>query len=157
MSQQGFTRHNLDGLVAVDGNGSAPPRSYTQLFRDGSIEAVEVYLGFTEGLLFGQQLEKRFAEHCSRYASTLRQLRVDAPLAVSMSLLQVDGCRLVRERHGPTRPGFDRSDVLLPEVIIETDEVTPAQLRPLFDVMWQASGWERSPSFTDTGDWKPSR
>jgi hypothetical protein len=56
----------------------------------------------------------------------------------------------------PFPPEFpiDRDLLVLPDVIVEgRDQDIATLLRPAFDAMWQASGWERSHGYDAQGKW----
>jgi hypothetical protein len=49
---------------------------------------------------------------------------------------------------------IDRDMLLLPDVLIETyTPDMPTLLRPLFDAVWNAAGWERSINYDEKGKW----
>ena len=49
---------------------------------------------------------------------------------------------------------FDRDTLIFPEVIINHfDEDLPEAFKPLFNVMWQSAGWEKSKKYDDNGKW----
>lgn len=157
-------RPNLDGLVAVAESRSAvAPGIYSLLFREGAIEAVDSWLLAARGetkLIPSRRIEALAFEYVKKYVAILRKLGVDAPLAISMSLIGVFGYRMgVSDDQSifglDLGPGFDRGEVLLPEIIMDTESITPESLRPMFDVLWQAAGWQRSLNFADDGSWKP--
>ncbi len=52
-------------------------------------------------------------------------------------------------------PGFDRDPVVVPEAVANDLEPPPdVVLRPLFDALWNAAGWPRSPHYQG-GRWQP--
>jgi hypothetical protein len=49
---------------------------------------------------------------------------------------------------------IDRDALIIPEIIVENYECNPAEvMRPLFDAIWNAAGWERSRNYNETGQW----
>lgn len=158
-------RHNLDGLVAVSGAAnSEESNSYALLFREGAVEAVDAGMlsfGNDKKLIPATQIERCVVDHTGSYVRLLRRLGVDAPLAIGLTLAGVRGYRIVAADDGfmgrDTALGFDRSEVLLPELVIDTEGVMPRQLRPVFDMMWQAAGLSGSPNFGSDGSWNPPR
>jgi len=51
---------------------------------------------------------------------------------------------------------IDRDILLLPEIIIESYEVSAEKvLRPLFDSIWNACGFPRDLYYNDNGEWAP--
>ena len=46
--------------------------------------------------------------------------------------------------------------LILPDVLIEDyDCDVPAALRPVFDALWNAAGYERSLNYDENGCWNP--
>ena len=89
------TRYNFDGILSYGQFQDSPSiHSYLQVFRNGSIEAVDSYMISEHN---GQRLipsvayEKELIEALSGFLSTQRQLGVEPPLFVMLSLLGVAG------------------------------------------------------------------
>ena len=75
-------------------------------------------------------------------------------MVVMVSLLEVTGCLLAEGVFGDTQNSFDRDALLLPDLLIEELPVNaPSVLKPAFDALWQSSGWNRSKSYNDKGEW----
>jgi hypothetical protein len=156
----GPVRHNFDGMLNVAGDGDTV-RSYVHLFRSGIVEAVNTSL-LTPDLPDRRPLipcplyEKEVIELVLRTGQLLKDLGVDAPLYVMLSLLGVEGYMMYRE--GSMRFGYghpvDRDDLLVPEVRIEShDGNLRLALRPAFYRVANACGWPRSYSYDDQGNW----
>jgi hypothetical protein len=46
--------------------------------------------------------------------------------------------------------------ITIPDIIIaDLDFPVATSLRPAFDAIWNAYGYERSPSYRANGEWKP--
>ena len=64
---------------------------------------------------------------------------------------------LVNERNiiPPKIYQIDRENIILPEVIIEDIKGEPSRiLKPIFDQIWNAAGFEKSRNYDDEGNWK---
>jgi hypothetical protein len=48
---------------------------------------------------------------------------------------------------------FDREVLALPDVVLPADQSAATALRPLFDLVWQSAGLERSFNYNDAGEW----
>lgn len=142
------TRFNLDGLCAFNGNRAEDSGSYVLLFRVGAVESVRSHITQSGKQIPGKQLEVAIAGDLTDHVRVLRTLGVQGPLAVSMSFLNVKGfgLGLPAWSHGDddTRK-FDRPTLLIPDSIIEGAEATAADLEPMFDLLWQSAGYDRSP------------
>lgn len=161
----GIKRFNLDGLMTY-------PRAYadelvscyTQLFRDGVIEAVDTYLlePYEEEkrkLVPIFQLEDYLAKAIHNYLDLLRALRLNPPFLVMLSLLGVKDFVLYIEgrigsRPRPTSHEIDRDILAIPDVLIgEFGADLKEALRPVFDALWQSAGAARSFSYDEQGNW----
>lgn len=81
----------------------------------------------------------------------LKGLDVQPPVVVMVTLLGVRGF-YIAGRDGDTWAAFDRDDLLLPDQLVEDlDADVNSILRPVFDAMWQASGWLRCYSYDEEG------
>lgn len=163
-----FDRCNGDGFLTY-----SPPDSegkvwvYLQPFRNGCLEAVDSSLSWEQKnsrVFYGQSYEDTVLEALRRYLALFEQLGVPVPLAVTISLLGVKGYA-VQPSGGPQgfvfpelAQRFDSSigsdTLLLPEVVLESYAADVQRvLRPAFDVLWNASGYDGSPSYDDKGNW----
>lgn len=156
-------RFNLDGFVRYTGADADGPgyTGYCQVFRTGTIETVDAYLvrerdgrGLIPHVLFEENIA-RFLRGC---LSGLHELDVPLPLVITASLTGVKGYEMamVPGRMRFTSTPIDRDIVVLPDVLIEDYEAdVPTVLRPIFDAIWNAAGWERSMNYTEEGRWEP--
>lgn len=157
-------RLNFDGFLTYE-LSSRPTCSYLQVFRNGSIEAVEVHImrKVEDKRYLPSSYEVELLEALPRFLSVQKQLGVEPPLFVMLSLLEVSGYTMWL-----TRPGFpprlydrhpiDRDTLLLPETMVESFECDLAEvIRPIFDAVWNAAGLPRSMNYDydeKTGKWK---
>ncbi len=58
---------------------------------------------------------------------------------------------------GMDRHTFDRDVIAVPDVEVSGDSDTHAELRPMYDVLWQSAGCEGSPNFDVDGSWRLPR
>jgi hypothetical protein len=160
-------RYNLDGFLIDSGSfDGQPPRAYTQVFRDRRIEIA------TGGYCFpnanaqdrqkttaGQSLGTDLYQGIERAVQASVRLGAALPIAVMVSFIGAQGTVMITS---PDSPGWhlkplDRSTLLLDTVIVETlASKAPWQnvLRPLFDSLWNAFGYERCKDlFDDQGRW----
>ena len=157
-----FGRCNSDGFLAY----SAPNRdgnvwSYLQFFRTGCLEAVSasvIHEPDTNRVLCGESPEDSIVGALTRYLELLERVQVPVPLSVAISLTGVKDCIIQRcePRSFPLsqRVQIGTETLLLPEIVLES-YATDVQrvLRPAFDVLWNASGYDGSPSYDAQGNW----
>jgi hypothetical protein len=155
----GPIRHNFDGMVNISKNRDLIS-SYVQLFRTGIIEAVNTTLlerqGEQQPTIPGTLYEREVLQFLLKSLPLLKELGVQAPLFVLLSLLGVKGYTMGVSgfMRSPGSP-VDRDELLVPEVKIEGyDTDIPKAIRPAFDRVWNAAGWPRSPNYDEEGNWK---
>ncbi len=153
-------RLNIDGHVSYSGGRTQPvSRSYTQFFRNGVVEAVisdVVMEDKNEGkLLSAGYYERTLLENLPRLMCGFRQTGVLPPLWGFLTITGVKGAKIRSDSDfGDEYRDIDRDTLLLPEFAID-DLGTDAAvlLRPVFDLVWNASGFARSSNFDTNGKW----
>ncbi|GAH20883.1 unnamed protein product, partial [marine sediment metagenome] len=146
---------NFDGFLAYSSY------SYTQLFRNGIIEAVyglrseEIH---KEKLIF-PTYEEKLIEALDIYLSTLKSLGVVPPIFVSLALHGVKGYSMDYENNSTEKvQRIDRDVLLIPEVLVESYNVSVKDvLRLCFNSIWNACGYPRSFNYDDKGKWVESK
>ena len=154
---------NIDGLYThspVHHEGSA---SYLQIFRNGTVEAVDArtipcqppYPDAVPSVLFPRKL---FA-YVTRLVQLYRLLEVEPPYVLFVSLLGVRGIHLgVDLSRGLNLEPLDRDVLMLPELIIDTGTIEPdIELKPLLDTLWQSFGVHGCIDYDESGRWRPRR
>jgi len=153
---------NFDGAFAPIVSSGKPP-GYTQQFRQGFFEAVWRLVPFaevTKPVLPGVMYEQYVNNFLGAVRGELDRLQLNLELAVFLSLLGADEAVL----SGPgdfglpgtyTTKGFDRRDILLPDVLIDPASSIGRGMRPAYDLMCQAAGYECSPNYGADGEWRP--
>jgi hypothetical protein len=164
MSGMGYSpRINFDGFSNLYNGADGKCWSYTQMFRNGAIEAVKVrVVSDTEtGELWVPTLDfdRWILERLPGYLSALQQLDVPPPIILMITLQGVRGARLgVLPRSLDDPPKIDRDVLELPECVIEqygTDTEYQRAARPAFDALWNTGGYFKSNHFDATGRWMP--
>lgn len=158
-------RHiNLDGLLVEASRGDGNLYAYTQVFRNGAIEAVEAGLHRQENgkqVIWGNSLEARIGETIPSYMDLLRGLGVPPPFVVMLAL---DGLSNTIVRVTPNLIAAQAEPVqyeplaVLPEALISdygTATEYHSALRPLFDAIWNMAGKPRARTFDTNGTWAP--
>lgn len=154
-------RINLDGVISYSSSGGPHPivYTYTQLYRSGVLEAVN-------GTLLNQEhqgrhiipsiaYEQRPMQYLPLALEVLRSSGVAPPVVVALTLAGVKGFEMSTDRFA-----FVASDKIPQEILMLpehwlTDFATPPGkiLKPMFDIVWNACGFERSSNFDNEGNW----
>jgi hypothetical protein len=153
---------NVDGMVvhrALTERGSG---AYTQIFRNGFIEAVRVFPSTnpdTGRLTVPSTLyEREIIDFIKQLKVILGELGLAGSFVLLYSLLNalkgelgVSNTFFLDEGQGI----FDRSQILLPDLLIENITLDEGKaLMPIFDLVWNAAGFRESRNYDrTTGIW----
>ena len=155
------TRINFDGVVGylADEGSRSRHSTYVQVFRSGALEAVETTLQESsekEKCILISPIEQYVIEGVKQYLNVLKNLECNSPTFVMLCLLGFKGYTMPASRVARRIGGhaIDRVDLLLPEVVAEEHECDVAKLlRPVFDALWNACGFEGSLNYDREGNW----
>jgi hypothetical protein len=148
-------RINFDGIICAE-SGTAC-RAYTQVYRNGIIEAVRVGVLRTSrdpAVIPSLAYEESIVQYFPYCLQVLNQLGCSAPVLVGISLIGVRGMTLAVESlmTDPTR--IDREVLMLPEIVVEDLSMHAGPfLKPILDLVWNACGYPSSPFFDADGNW----
>ena len=91
----------------------------------------------------------------------MRILEITLPIFVFLTLLGVKGYSMetskgltfLDEKHTHI---IDKNILMVPEIIIENFDIkAELSLKPCFDSIWNASGYEQSLNYNQDNEWKP--
>ncbi len=156
-------RYNFDGVFCDSRLGlpGEDPEGYAQLFRTGVIEAIDNHT-FLDGSIRGYELDERLVKAVGRYFQLLRELGVESPVFLLLSLVGVGDYQMLQSGvplhyRSALRP-VDRDALLVPEVLVPSLEQDPHALqrhmRPLLDAVWNSVGAPRSPHYDESANWQ---
>jgi hypothetical protein len=159
-----YWKHGYDYKNNLHGFLMYSPRSpdYTQVFRNGSVEALDAFLcaphpeKFPDDTIVSTDLEKGIFDFFNNAMKYFVKANIAAPVFFSITLIHVKGYNLGVEHNfdifGKINP-IENDIIKLPETIINDCAIKPeAVLRPMFDMIWNACGYERSRNFNESGD-----
>ena len=150
-------RFNIDGLLTYSNfHGKTRSYSYVQLYRNAIIEAVNSGLLWTGGEkeIPITEVEKNIIEALQKYIEVYKKFNIEPPIFLFLTLIDVKGFIIKRW----LRDDFpiDRDIIQIPEIIIEVFNFdVPALLKPIFDSIWNACGFEKSLNYNMDGEWNP--
>jgi hypothetical protein len=158
-TQRSF-RYNLEGVVSHGPQERDRVGTYLQVFRNGRLETVTSRMITREqpAVLRTEVVEKQLFDRMDHYQELYRQLDVPVPVAIMITLLDVEGFRLLPANPGRVwhqeRPPLARADLVLPEVMmIQNPTESKELLRPTLDILWQSFGWEYCRNYDNGGQW----
>ena len=150
-------RLNLEGLVAFASIN--PSYSYTQIYRTGVIEVVQGSLLSRQhqGRLIIPSIayEKEVLDYLPSCLTVLKDLGVNPPVVLALTLTNTRGLIMAVDSYG-MEFGYpiEADTLILPEAMVEDFSTPPGRiLKPLFDLVWNASGFPSSKNFDPDGNW----
>lgn len=149
------TNVNLDGYVLFTDRGR-DSTAYTQVFRSGLVESVAVFEpreGYPPSLPSGF-IEKQVIQALPRFTQALITKDIEPPYFVFLSFLKAKGYQLATAERFLDRSDVlaDRDSLMLSEVEIEQVGFDAAAvMRPIFDMLWNAFGYEGCNNYNDHG------
>ena len=159
------SRLNFDGFVNYEAFEKNGHFSYTQVFQNTVIEAVNTYIIAVNTLdgkfLTPEKYERSIIQTLSLYTSSLIKRNIYGSCFVFLSLLKVKGYKIYNE-FGSLRdrnPPIDQDNLFLPEIYIEDLSKFSASdvMKPAFDRIWNACGYIGSRNYNKDGKWNPIR
>ena len=167
LGSRGFDhRYNMDGLLAdsiAHESDNTKSKAYLQLFRNGIIETInadtlapydgQLFLPSLKGLDFEQQIIQSFKDGIALYKS----ISLETPIYAFLTFLGIKGYVLqssrIEWRLRPA-PQIDVDILSFSELIIQDYSFNAEdQLKPVFDMIWNACGVERSRNYDGSGKW----
>lgn len=160
---QGFDiKYNIDGAYSHDYlNNDGQSEGYFQVYRNGSVEVASADLTDIyqqNGFIPSWSFEERIVSTLDNIKAMYERHCIEPPYFLALSLLGVKGYEMAIERRSLAwrMKEIDRDDLLLPEVFIEDAGFESSRLlQPVFDIVWNAAGYERSLNYDDQGQWRP--
>lgn len=160
----GNPRINIDGALVVRNIGAGGTHGYSQFFRNGYFETVhvEAWGGPEQRTALGSiHYEQNIIQLVDRFRAELLRLDYSTEVTAMWSLLGADRTELGIDRWhfnlDDTMGRFDRPTLVVPDVLLRSEDSPERALRPLFDQIWQAAGLLRSYNYDDQGNWAPQR
>jgi hypothetical protein len=141
-------QYNFDGFYtygrSVNEETQKSTGSYVQIFHNGIIEAVDLRL-LHEGYLDGSLFRDNLTEAILKFLSCQQKISVETPIFAMLSLIKVKGFHLTVNSYTSQSHAFEKDDLLFPEILINDFQPDPGKaLKPLFDMVWHASGLPES-------------
>lgn len=156
---------NMDGVYFSydSGDDNREDCAYTQIFRDGIVEAVAsgymISRSEYKNFVPWKRLNRDVFEALPRYLTGLTELEVNAPYAVMISMLNFkDAAIEIGDFFKDKMILTDREDIIAPEVLLQTNKLDGEWhhiIRPSINAIYNAFGLLEAPDFDENGNWKP--
>jgi Putative DNA-binding domain len=152
-------RFNFEGFV--NERGGDQNFGYTQIFRNGALEATKGKIIVERDwgrVIPGQKFERDIFEVLPGYLNGLRDVGVPPPLVVLFTLEGVKGVHYsaLGGICNEPEPAIEREVLFLPECLINEygpEVVYHRAVRPSFDALWNTTGRASAQSFSVDGIW----
>jgi len=157
------SRYNLEGLFTYSDNENGKFSAYTQLYRNGIIEAVDALILKPRGAnntiikIIPASYEEKLIKATTSYLKLLTEFTVEPPIFIFLSLLGIKNYKIMFGTSSidsiKSYP-IDRELLLLPVEIFQDYNVkVENSLKPLFDLVWNAGGLQKSLNFDENENW----
>lgn len=104
----------------------------------------------------GVGYETLLVEALGKLLRTLSFMAEEPPAVCSIALVGIGDHSFAYSNYMPSTRKLGRDVLMLPPVMVESFHAEPAAvLKPVFDMVWNAYGFEGSANYTKEGDWKP--
>lgn len=160
MINKQFDLINKSDIESLIYNGVAEKRTLTQLFRNGAIEAVDAFIleeREERKTIPSIYYEEELIHSLQQYLQLQQQLELNPPVLIMLSLLGVRdyvmGVNNILHLIHQIYP-IDRDNLIIPEIVVEDYAMKASDiLRPAFDAIWQACGWDCCKNYDLIGNW----
>lgn len=154
-------KFNLDGILSYLNNSQRQIITSTQVFRNGIVEGIDCLTMEQDGKrrIDPMVMEARIVQAIDKYLASFKKLGIDFPVWAYLSLVEVKGYIFyLSQRYSiilTHQQPIDRNELLLPEIQVDSPDVQGKDiLKPAFDLLWNACGFECSKSYDKEGKWK---
>lgn len=150
---------NADGALSYRAIRNSGTSGYSLMFRNGFFETVSVLNVDADGVgwLASYSYEMELIRHLEYLRAEYEHFGVGPEMTVMLSLIGANRVRFgldtARLHLSDGMGQFDRANLVLPDVLLPSDEPAATALRPLFDLVWQSAGFLRSFNYNEAGDW----
>lgn len=152
-------RFNLDGYCVY--RGGSVCHGYTQIFRDGCIEAVSasmMHMNNGVRVLRAEALPERLLRSLPSYLAALKEIGASPPILVQISMFRTEGLNLPVDswRVVENPPPFDRGKLHLPaSVLSDYGDVSDYQrlIAEQMHFLWNAFDFDRCYYFDEDDSW----
>lgn len=146
-------KYNLDGLLTHTSLNCGKAGGYTQLYRNGIIEAVASDMVLSASNSFPcripwDEFKKELKKAANKYQQLMPELNIEPPIFVFLTLLNLKDFKIAYGQSPCLYSvgSIDRDMLLLPcEVIEEYGTDDEIILKPMFDLIWNACGEPSAP------------
>lgn len=151
-------RFNFDGFLTYSTLVANIVRSYVQVRRNGIVEAVELSMLKARGdekYIPSTLFEREIIDGVDRFLRFQKDVfGIDSPVVIQLSLINVKGYIMADSLNRFKPYPIDKDVLFLPDTLIENyDQAISRLMKPIFDALWNATGWSGSIYYDQDGNW----
>jgi hypothetical protein len=164
-TQRGYS---FDGTYTFDNaDVNSAVQGYVQVFGNGAVEVADMYLFRHETnrqvyALPSPDIERLLIDKVLELCRFYQAIQVSAPIALMLTIFGADGYPIgYRRGHGfvADEQRIRQSPLFFPDLVLEDTnpifEQVAVRMKPLFDRLWNAAGYDKCPYFTfQGGEWR---
>ena len=149
-------QYNYDGYINYSSTNDSV-FSYTQLFRNNSIETVDSM--FHSGKqINGKDIEKKIEISIKTNIEFYKKINVLPPYIVFISLLNFKGIELISNNQSlqvfkriskiefGDFGGIYENNIILPDILINDMDLLSNKLKHIYNIIWNSNGYKESPA-----------
>lgn len=155
---QGFNQNiNIDGILNYASGEGGKCQSYAQTYRNGIIESIASIPFLRDNLIFPiTYIQNMIIKALTNYIDAYRELGIEVPIYAFLTIIGAENTTfedsIVQYRGSNI---VDRDLIQLPEMAIETYDAEIHKIcRPIFDMIWNAWGFQECRSYDGNGMYK---
>ena len=155
---QFLRKYNFEGLVKYYNT----IQGYTQVYRNGTLEAIESNNFFRNIENFKyfniSYFEEKMINSISLYLDNYKQFNIEPPFAILITLLNIKDYEVKQFQHNFYLYGgehsIDRNNLILPELLIKDfNSCIEKELKKIFDMIWNAYSLPYSFNYDKNEKW----
>lgn len=151
--------YNFDGLILHYQTENFPIRHYIQIFRNSTLEIVNTNFTDSEGgvkQIFAKRYEPTYIKNIKVWVDLIKFFGSNYPVILMLSVLKIKGYKfyIPEQYYFRINPNpIKNENLLIQDIMLEEndDSEIPAKLKPLFDPIWNASGFSQSINYDALG------
>jgi len=153
-------KFNFHGFLTFDKCHAEPEcsNSYTQLFKNGCIEALSATFPKTETdkLLTITSFEDTIIDHVDIYLRALQKLSVNPPMFIMLSMFGYNNFQVYYSHRSSIQFHYHKLDednlIFDPIILNSFGDIISSLLKPIFDSLWNAFGVPYSLNYNEDGN-----
>lgn len=144
---------NYDGLLHYSINSEGKIFTFSQIHRNGIIKAINAHIVASSGFYVFESTEKKLVESLKNYIELYQKLNISSPIVGYLSYYGMKRTKIAVSQTQVSEE-LKNDNLYLPSFYINnTDDFNAGRiLKPIFDIVWNAYGYEKTICLDDDGN-----